>query len=195
MKVTVTAIAIGLAASAALAQPPPQDPDWPCFQRLVPKLEPGSYWAGPPVPAAGGWRDDQAVMQIVTDVTDRDISDDEAQSKLKAYLDGLPATDRARSAPALFSAIVDQTNDERSQLIGRIQQLSRRQRALSDTISELSAKVDAAPPDKRDDLNGQRDLTIRAFQEAQRTMRYACEAPANMDRRLGVLARVLEERK
>jgi hypothetical protein len=195
MKITLTAIAIGLAASGAQAQPPPQDPDWPCFQRLVAKLEPGSYWSGPPVPPATGWRDDQAVMQIVTDVTDRDITDEDAQSKLKAYIDALPPADRAKAAPALFSAIVDQTNDERSQLIGRIEQLSRRQRALSDTISDLSAKIDAAPADKRDDLNGQRDLTIRAFQEAQRTMRYACEAPANMDRRLGVLAKTLRGSK
>jgi hypothetical protein len=190
MMKALTAIAICLAVSAAHAQPPTQDPDWPCFQRLVPKLEAGSYWPGPPVPPPGAWRDDPATMQIVTDVTDRDITDEEAASKLKAYVASLPAEARAHNA-LLFSAIVDQTNDERGQLIDRIEQLSRRQRALSDTISDLSAKVDATPPGKRDDLNGQRDLTIRAFQEAQRTMRYACEAPANMDRRLGVLARVL----
>jgi hypothetical protein len=186
----LSAIAIALAMSAAHAQPPPQDPDWPCFQRLVPKLEPGSYWPGPPVPPATGWRDDPAVMEIVTDVTDRDMTDEAAASKLKAYLDSLPA-DKPANKAFLFSAIVDQTNDERGDLIARIEQLARRQRALSNTISDLSAKADAAPPVSRDDLNGQRDLTIRAFQEAQRTMRYACEAPANMDRRLGVLARVL----
>jgi hypothetical protein len=185
------ALAAILAVSSAHAQPPSQDPDWPCFQRLVPKLEPGSYWAGPPVPPAGAWRDDPAVMAIVTDVTDRDITDAESAEKLKAFLDTLPAAERAARAPALFSAIVEQTNDERGELIGRIEQLSRRQRALSSTISDLSAKADAAPAARRDDLNGQRDFTIRAFQESQRTMRYACEAPANMDRRLGVLARVL----
>jgi hypothetical protein len=194
MTKALAAIAMCLAVSAAHSQPPRQDPDWPCFQRLVPKLEPGSYWAGPPVPPATGWRDDPAVMEIVTDVTDRDMTDEAAAAKLKAYLDALPAGKPANKA-FLFSAIVDQTNDGRGDLIGRIEQLARRQRALSDTISDLSAKADAAPADKRDDLNGQRDLTIRAFQEAQRTMRYACEAPANMDRRLGVLARVLSSGK
>jgi len=194
MMKALAAIAMCLAVSAAHSQPPPQDPDWPCFQRLVPKLEPGSYWAGPPVPPATGWRDDPAVMEIVTDVTDRDMTDEAAATKLKAYLDALPAGKPANKA-FLFGAIVDQTNDERGDLIGRIEQLARRQRALSDTISDLSAKADAAPADKRDDLNGQRDLTIRAFQEVQRTMRYACEAPANMDRRLGVLARVLSSGK
>jgi len=186
----LAAITILLAASAANAQPPPQDPDWPCFQRLVPKLEPGAYWPGPPVPPATGWRDDPAVMEIVTDVTDRDMTDEAAAEKLKAYLANKPG-----NKAFLFSAIVDQTNDERGDLIARIEQLARRQRALSNTISNLNAEADAAPESKRDDLNGQRDLTIRAFQEVQRTMRYACEAPANMDRRLGVLARVLSAEK
>ncbi len=179
------------AASAAIAQPPPQDPDWPCAQRLVAKLEPGSYWDGPPIPTDTGWRDNQPLAAVVTDVTDRDTSNEDAQAKLKAYMESLPAADRAKSTPALFGALVDQTNDERGMLINRIEQLSHRQHALSDTISDLNAKLDAAPPDKRDDINGQRDLTIRAFQETQRTMRYACEAPANMDRRLGLLAHVL----
>jgi hypothetical protein len=181
--------------ASANGQPPPQNPDWPCVQRLVPKLEPGSYWAGPPVPASTGWRDDQATYAIVTDVTDRDITDAEAQAKLKAYVETLPADQRTQKAPALFGAIVDQTNDERGMLIDRIEQLARRQRALSDTISDLSARIDKTPPDKQADLTGERDLTIRAFQEVQRTMRYACEAPGNMERRLGLLARTLASQK
>ena len=184
-----------VATSAAIAQPPPQDPDWPCAQRLVAKLEPGSYWDGPPIPDAAGWRDNEPVAAVVTDVIDRDTSNDDAQTKLKSYVDSLPADQRAKSTPPLFAALVDQTNDQRSILIGRIEQLSRRQHALADTISNLNAKADAAPPDKREDINGQRDLTIRAFQEVQRTMRYACEAPANMDRRLGLLAKTLSSYK
>jgi hypothetical protein len=181
--------------TSATAQPPPQNPDWPCVQRLVTKLEPGSYWAGPPVPASTGWRDDQTTYAIVTDVTDRDITDAEAQAKLKTYIETLPADQRTQKAPALFGAIVDQTNDERGMLIDRIEQLARRQRALSDTISDLSARIDKTPPDKQADLTGERDLTIRAFQEVQRTMRYACEAPGNMERRLGLLARTLAAAK
>ena len=191
MRKRIAMAALLLSVSAAQAQPPKQDPDWPCFQRLVPKLEPGSYWSGPPIPANTGWRDDQAVQAIVNDVTDRNTSDEDAQAKLKAYMDGLPADQRAKAAPALFSALVDQTNDDRGQVIDRIEQLTRRQRGLSDTISDLSAKIGSAAPDKRADITGERDLTIRAFQETQRTMRYACETPTNMDRRLGLLARVL----
>jgi hypothetical protein len=42
------------------------------------------------------------------------------------------------------------------------------------------------------DAAGERDLDVRALKETQLTMRYACEAPANMERRLGVFARVLQ---
>ena len=191
----ITTLFLIAATSAAIAQPPPQDPNWPCAQRLVTKLEPGSYWDGPPIPTATGWRDNESLAAVVTDAVDRDTTNEDAQTKIKAYVDSLPADQRAKSTPTLFSALVDQTNDQRSMLISRIEQLSQRQHALSNTISDLNAKADAAPADQRPDINGQRDLSIRAFQEVQRTMRYACDAPANMDRRLGLLAKTLSAYK
>jgi hypothetical protein len=184
---------LAVRAGGALAQIPGQNPDWPCAQRLVTVLEPGSYWNGP-VPAHTAWRDDEAVSALVTDIVDRDTPDADAAGKLGAYVGTIPADKRGAALPALFSAIVDQTNDERSILIRRIEALGRRQRKMGDMIAALSTKVDAtaeADPHKPD-LIGERDFDIRAFQETQHTMRYACEAPANMERRLGLFARVLQ---
>ena len=124
----------------------------------------------------------------------RDTPDADALAKLNAYVAGIPATQRASALPALFSAIVDQTNDDRSVLIARIEQLGHRQREMGDLIARLSTKVDATPDSNpaKADLIGTRDFDVRAFQETQHTMRYACEAPANLERRIGVFARILQ---
>ncbi len=174
---------------AALAQIPGQDPNWPCAQRLVAVLTPGSYWAGN-VPAKTGWRDDDKIFPLVTDIVNRDTPDDQAMAKLQAYAGSTPAEQRA----LLFSALVDETNDERTLLIRRIEQLGLRQRRMGDVVADISTKVDEMPVSDphRPDLVGERDFDVRAFQETQRTMRYACEAPASMERRLGAFAKVLQ---
>jgi hypothetical protein len=37
-----------------------------------------------------------------------------------------------------------------------------------------------------------RDFVIRTFQETERTMRYACEVPVELEGRLGSFAKALE---
>ncbi len=181
------------AASAKPYTPPGQDPDWPCAQLLVPVLEPGAYWDGP-VPANTGWRDDDKLFALANDIVNRDTTDADAVAKLSAYADAVPADQRAQVYPAVFSALVDQTNDERTVLITRIKQLGARQRRMGDVIARISTQADdaAANDARRADLVGERDFDVRAFQETQHTMKYACEAPADMERRLGEFARLLK---
>jgi hypothetical protein len=189
-----TAVFLLLTLTPAQAQMRGQDPDWPCAQLLVPKLEPGSYWNGP-VPAHTAWRDNDAIFALVPDIVNRDTPEDEAVTKLKAYVATLPPDQRAAQLPALFSAIVDETNDERTVLITRIKRLGARQRRMGDVVANISTQVDQMPANdpKRPDMVGERDFDIRAFGETQHTMRYACEAPAGLERRLGVFAKVLAE--
>ena len=194
MKHTVlAALPLALIFHAASAQMPSQNPDWPCAQRLVETLEPGSYWNGP-VPPHADWRDDDKIFPLATDIVDRDTPEADAMSKLSAYADTIPQDKRAHDIPFLFGALVDQTNDQRSILVKRIEQLGHRQREMGDVISKISNAVDASPATdpNHDDLVGKRDLDIRVFKETQFTMRYACEAPANMERRLGAFAKALE---
>jgi hypothetical protein len=120
------ALACGLAAHA-------QDHDWPCKQKLVPVLDSGAYWQGG-VPQNPGWRDDEKLFALVPAIVDRDTPDAEAQSKLAHYVDTIPKNQLGPALPQLFSAIVDETNDQRSRLIQRIEQLGTRQRRLSDWL-------------------------------------------------------------
>jgi hypothetical protein len=108
----------------------------------------------------------------------------------------VPTGQRATVLPLLFGAIVDQTNDERTLLIQRIEELGLRQRRMGDVVGKISTQVDETPASdpSHSDLAGERDFDIRAFQQTQHTMRYACEAPVAMERRLGVFARDLQKR-
>ncbi len=184
-----------LLAGGAHAQVPGQNPDWPCAQRLVEVLEAGSYWTGP-VAGNPDWRNDEPLFTLVTELVDRDTPDADGLAKLGSYADAVPPGQRAARLPALFGALVDQTNDQRAALIARLEQLGRRQRGMGDTIAAISTRIDAmsATDPSRNDLVGERDFDVRAFQETQHTMRYACEAPPAMERRLGLYARALQAR-
>ena len=192
MRVFATA-ALLLVAGSAAGQVPGQNPDWPCAQRLIETLEAGSYWTSP-VTANPDWRNDEPVFTLVGELVDRDTPDADGVAKLTSYADSVPPDQRASKLPALFGAIVDQTNDQRTPLVQRLEQLGRRQRGMGDSIAAISTKIDATPASDphHDDLVGERDFDVRAFQQTQRTMRYACEAPPAMERRLGLYARVLQ---
>jgi hypothetical protein len=199
MRLTILAVLLlsgwDLLGAADAAPLPGTDPDWPCMQLLVPQVSAGSYWDGP-VAAKPNWRDDEALFGLVTEIVDRNTPEKDAVAKLEAYADAIPKADRDKALPALFGAIVDQTNDERERLIARIKELGLRQRRMGDRIADLGTEVDHLPAGDphRADVTGERDLDIQAFQATQSTMRYACEVPGAMERRLGDFARVLQKK-
>ncbi len=177
-------------------QIPGQDPNWPCAQRLVTDLSPGSYWNGG-VPSHTAWRDDETLFTLVTEIVDRDTPDDEALGKLRAYVAAIPADKRGVALPGGLWGRGGEPHDQRSLLIQRLEQLGARQRGMGEAIARLSTRIDAmaAADPSRGEVTDQRDFDVRAFSETQRTMRYACEAPANMERRLGEFAGVLRQVK
>jgi hypothetical protein len=78
--------------------------------------------------------------------------------------------------------------------------MGRRQRELAELAARLSGEFASTPPEatgeaaaKRADLQQRHDFTTRNFDEVQRTIRYACEIPVQLDARLGVWARALQQ--
>ena len=98
-----------------------------------------------------------------------------------------------------FRGLLEETDRERADLIERLKQIGRRQHELAELVAQLASELDAIPPDatgeaatKRIDLQQRHDFTARNFEEVQRTIRYACEAPVTLDARLGAWARALQ---
>ena len=182
----------------ATAAIPGQNPDWPCQQRFVPTLTAGTFWNGP-LPAGADWHADRRVAALVAETAPREVPLDEGHAKLAAFVKRLKPAERRAVPATLFTGIVDETNRQRSEVMARIEELTRRQRELGDLVAKISAELQAVPADaqgdaavRRAEIVQRRDFVIRSFEETQRTMRYACEVPVELEARLGDYARTLQ---
>jgi hypothetical protein len=175
------------------------DADWPCAQRLVPKLSAATLWAGP-LPGAGEHAD-PSITEVVASVISRDAEVEQGEVQLAAYAESVPAPDRPERLGSVFAALLEATNQKRSAVIARIEALARRQRELGNIVAKVTEELRAIPPDaagadaaRRAEIVERRTLLIRSVDETQRTMRYACEVPTQLDARLGRYARLLQSK-
>jgi hypothetical protein len=195
----ITALAAAfVAAMHAYAAPPVQDPDWPCQQRLVPRLTAAAYWNGPALEGLGDWHADPEVADLVRHLAPRRVSTQEGLAEIAAFVRSLSG-DRPRRLALAFQGLLEESDRERAALIEELKQIGRRQRDLAGLVARLAAELNAIPADasgeaaaKRVDLQQRRDFTARNFEEIQRTIRYACETPVELDARLGAWARALQ---
>ena len=192
-------LALAAAVNARSAPPRAEDPDWPCQQLLVPKLTAAAYWSGPALEGLGDWRADPAVADLVRRLAPRRVSTQEGLSEIADFMRTV-SNDRPRRLALVFRGLLEETDRERSGLIEELKEIGRRQRELADLVARLATELNAIPPDargeaaaKRIDLQQRHDFTARNFEEIQRTIRYACETPIQLDARLGAWARALQE--
>lgn len=176
------------------AGPPGADADWPCVQRLVPSVTLGSLWSGPaPI---GDWKADPAVAEVVGAVAPRNRAAEAGFAKLEAYVATIPAPERGPRLALAAAGLVDETNAQRIQAIERLRAVSRRQRAMTEATSRVTAELRAmprdAPPAAREELMQRRTLMIREYEEVERIIRYSCEVPVQLESRLGQFLQVLQ---
>jgi hypothetical protein len=199
MRSMLLAVMLSGWAGSAAAAPPAADPDWPCVQRLVPELAVATYWTAAPAPQGVDWHSDPAVAHIVETVAPRSVLAEQGVAALKAFAAGLPPNARAAALAETFAGLVDEINHQRDEVIERIKELVRRQRAVGDLVGRISTELQAVPADatgadaaRRDEIVQRRALVVRSFEDAQRTIRYACDVPVALEARLGAYARALQ---
>lgn len=196
---TATVAAILLSATAARSAPPrAADPDWPCQQLLVPRLAAAAYWNGP-LDMQGDWQADPEVADLVRHLSPRRVTTEEGRAAI-ANLAKTASQDRPHRLALVFRGLLEETDRERARLIEQLTQMGRRQRELADLVARLADELNSVPldatgaaADKRVDLQQRHDFTARNFEEIQRTIRYACETPVELDARLGAWARALQQ--
>lgn len=201
MRVGAVLLAIVLIQATAFAAPPPRraaDPDWPCEQLLVPHLTAASYWSGQ-LDTSGNWHDDPQIAALVAQISPRRVTTAEGLAAIGGFAKSL-TTDRAPRLQLLFRGLLDATDQTRAGLIEELKGIGRRQRELAALVARLRTQLDAIPPDatgaaaaQRVDLQQRHDFSARNFDEIQRTIRYACEDPVDLDARLGAWARALQK--
>ena len=187
---------LGLLALALGAAGPPGDPDWPCVQRLVPRLTAATIWGGHD--AAGDWRADPQVAAVVAAVAPRGVPAQDGARQVEQFMAALPGAERPARSALLFAGLVDETNGQRAEVIDRLRATARRQRALTELTSKVTAELRALPADapaaQREEVTSRRAFLIREYEDIERTIRYACEVPVQMESKLGVLAQALQRR-
>jgi len=184
-------------ALVAAAAPRSEIPDWPCPQRLVPRLAAAAYWSGP-LDAQGDWRADPEIAGLVGRLAPRRVSIEAGLAEIESFAK-TAAVDRPRRLALVFRGLLEETDRERAGLIGQLTQMGRRQRELAELVGRLADELRSVPPEatgeaaeKRVDLQQRHDFTARNFAEIRRTIGYACAAPVALDARLGTWARALQ---
>jgi DNA polymerase III alpha subunit len=194
----MAALAFAVSTAAARAADP-RYPDWPCSQAKVPDISLAAVWAGPALDdAASKWKDDSKVSALVSKLAARKTPLDEAEKSVKEFLSG-SAADKTANAKLLFAGLFDTLNAQRSQVMGGLERVSRKQREAADKIREetikLQALQDATPRDdtKVDAMSNQLIWETRIFEDRRKVVRFVCEVPTTIDQRLFALGRVIQQ--
>jgi hypothetical protein len=177
----------------------PRYPDWPCAQAKVPELSIAAMWDGPSIEQAQKtWQDDPTIKNLVERLAARHIPIEEAQKNVDHFLAGAGAA-KADKGMLLFAGLFETLNRQRTEVMNGLERLQRRQRELADRIKvDVSAQhelQDQPQPDqaKLDELGTQIEWSTRIFDERRRSVRYACEVPVTIERRLFALARTIRQ--
>lgn len=112
----------------ALAQPK-ADPDWPCVQRKVSTLSPGTVWTGPDLEAAGPWGDDYEAASLAQKIASRRTELGEVDPLLDEFV-AKAGDEKAKRLTRVFAGVFEVVNNERNRVIGGITRYAQGQRRM-----------------------------------------------------------------
>jgi hypothetical protein len=191
-------LAVAASSSDCLAADP-RYPNWPCSQAKVPEISLAAVWAGPPLDdASAKWKDDPKVSALVEKLAARKLPLEDAQKAATEFLSA-SGTDKMTAGKLLFAGLFDTFNAERSSVMNGLERVTQRQREAAERIRKdtiaLQTLQDATPPDqpKIDELGNQLVWETRIFEDRRRVVKFVCEVPTIIDRRLFALSRTIQQ--
>lgn len=195
---------LALLQNAAVAQnaPPATEsfaPDWPCIQRLVPELAASQMWAGPPAEDNGDPGADGEMTQLAHELASRSTPMEEAEAAIDHFAEGLAPEERSGQLAHLFHDVLQQINQERSQIIAGIKRYTVKQQHLAEKIAQDSQKLanvqPGTPPDAQtQELLEARQWDLRVFEDRRQVLRQVCEQPVLLEQRAFALSRAMQAR-
>jgi hypothetical protein len=177
----------------------PRYPDWPCLQAKVPEISVVAVWDGPPIePVANDWRNEPKIKDLVARLAARRTPMEQAQRSIAEFLtDG--TTSKVDRGKRLFSALFETLNSQRSEIMTGIERLARSEKGLAEQIrsdtSALHELQDRSPSDlsRIDELATRVAWNTRIFEDRRKSIRYACEVPVIIEKRLFALSRAIQQ--
>jgi len=203
MKLMVFVFALLTAEAAFLPSSRAADsryPNWPCVQPKVPEMSPAALWSGPSIADVGNsWQDDPKIRDLVVRLAARRTPLDAAQKAVNDFMAGVPAAEKQDKATKLFAGLFDSLNSERNEVMAGIERVARKEKDLADKIkSDVSALHEAQDKPDQDqakvtELASQVEWSTRIFEDRRKTIRYVCEVPNTIERRVFSLARAIQQ--
>ena len=177
----------------------PRYPDWPCVQAKVPDISVAAVWDGPSIEQAGNtWQNEPKTKDLVRRLAARRTPMEEAQNGIAEFLTG-DAVARSDRGTRLFAGLLEVLNGERTDIMNGLERLARREKELAEQIrsdtSALHELQDKSPPDqsKIDALANRVAWNTRIFEDRRKSIRYACEVPIVIEKRLFALSRAIQQ--
>jgi hypothetical protein len=189
------ALAPGFALSAGTV-----DPDWPCQQVKVTSFPLASVWAGPDLDLnAQSRRSESDVAELAAKMSQRRVPAEEVASAIAEFKTKAGPDANAKLLGAFAAAFEDLTQ-QRSKILQGLERFGYQQRAMADQIraenESLQKAVDAnkGEPSASDaEIQRRLDWDMRVFDDRRQTIRYVCELPAEIERRIGVIAQAVQQ--
>lgn len=198
---TLSLVALGLVAGPALAQPK-GDPDWPCVQRKVSTLSPGSVWTGPDIEQAGAWGDDFEAAALAQKIASRRTELSQVDPLLEDFI-AKAGAEKDKRLTRVYAGVFEIINGERNKVIAGIGRYAQGQRRMAERIRDEAEKISATKdspsaqdardiPKEASDLETKFTWDRRIFQERSQSLTYVCEVPTLLEQRLGEVARRIQ---
>lgn len=174
-------------------------PDWPCVQAKVPEISVAAVWEGPPIElVANTWQNEPRIKDLVTRLAARRTPMQEAQKSIAEFLTG-DAAAKADKGKLLLAGLFETLNSQRNEVMNGLERLARSEKELAEQIrsdtSALRELQDKSPPDlsKIDELATRVEWNSRIFEDRRKSIRYACEVPVIIEKRLFALGRTIQQ--
>jgi hypothetical protein len=201
MRLTLLALAaaaigaIGNVANAA----DPRYPDWPCAQAKVPEVSVAAVWDGPSIDGVGEtWKNDPKVSELVARLAARRTPLEDAQKAAEDFI-AASGADKTEKAKLLFAGLFAELNRQRTEVMDGIDRITAKEKGLAETIradrAALGELQDKPDPDQQkiNDLAGRLEWGTRIYEDRRKTIRYVCDVPTGIERRLFALGRAIAQ--
>jgi septal ring factor EnvC (AmiA/AmiB activator) len=176
--------------------------DWPCVQREMPHISAGMVWTGGEIdPNDKSWSNDAAVAPKVAEIGSRRKSAEDAIALIDKFAADLK-DNRTTQLKLLFTGVLQRLNAERDQIMNGIKRFAHKQTALADLIKQSSAELEALSRKpslteeekrKRTELQEQLSWDERIYDERRKSLRYVCETPVELEKRMFQIGRHVSE--
>jgi hypothetical protein len=185
--------------SVAPAKESSEEADWPCQQKFVAELSPGTIWSGPPLDdAMKAWHDNDKIRDLAGALAQDTTEEADGIKQINDFATGLK-DDKSNQLTLLFAALFENFNNERKFMQGGIKKFFHRQEDVAAKVNKISQEIRQArkkgmkedsPEDKT--LKAKLDWANRVYDDRQRLLPYVCEVPALLEQKLGSYGRAIQ---